>query len=217
VTRPPDVAPTPLADVAVDVSILRSDPLAKGFRDYQRYLFKLPGEDAARPPHRCDVLRAGRVAAVLPIDLQRKEIVLLRQFRLPAHLANGTGELVEIVAGRVEAEENPIETARRESVEEIGLVPNPLVELLTFMPSPGIIDEEITLFLGLVDASQFSERAGGAAEHEVTRPLRAPIDAVLAALRQGTVRNGVLVMALQWLALNRSRLDEIARAAAAKR
>jgi len=205
----------PLADRAVDVAIAGSELLAKGFRDYQRYWFKLPGEDAALPPQRRDVLRAGRVAAVLPIDLERDEIVLLRQFRLSAHLANGKGELIEIVAGRVEGSEQPIETALRESLEEIGVAPSPLVELFTFLPTPGITDEEITLCLGIVDAAQVPERAGAPAERETTRPLRVPIDAALAALAQGTMRNGVLIMALQWLALNRTRLGQIVRAALA--
>jgi ADP-ribose pyrophosphatase len=149
-----------LADRAVNVAIAGSELLAKGFRDYRRYRFKLPGEDAALPRRIRDVLRAGRVAAVLPIDLERDEVVLLRQFRLSGHLANGHGELVEIVAGRVEGNEQPIETAMRESVEEIGVAPSPLVELFSFLPTPGLTDEEITLCLGIVDAAQVPERGG---------------------------------------------------------
>jgi ADP-ribose pyrophosphatase len=201
-----------LADRAVDVAIADSELLTKGFRDYRQYRFKLPGDETGLPARIRDVLRAGRVAAVLPIDLERDEVVLLRQFRLSAHLANGKGELVEIVAGRVEGSEQPIETALRESIEEIGVAPSPLVELFTFLPTPGITDEEITLCLGIVDAARVPERAGAPAEREETRPLRVPIDAALAALAQGTMRNGVLIIALQWLALNRARVREIARA-----
>jgi len=148
---------------------------------------------------------------VLPIDPGRDEVVLLRQFRLAAHLANGRVNLVEIVAGHVEADEQPAEAARRECVEEIGVAPGLLVELFTYLTSPGMSDEEITLFLGIVDASGVPERAGAAAEHEETVPMRVPIDAALAALAAGTVRNGPLIIALQWLALNRGRLSEIVR------
>jgi ADP-ribose pyrophosphatase len=103
-------------------------------------------------------LRAGPAAAVLPLDLARQEIVLLRQFRLPAQLANGRGCLVEIVAGHVDAEEQPAEAAHRECVEEIGLVPSPLIRLLSYFTSPGMLDEEVTLFLGIVDSSKLSRR-----------------------------------------------------------
>ena len=198
----------PIADDRADVVIAGREVLAEGFRRYERLRVRRSGENVPRP---LDVLRAGPAAAVLPIDPGRDEVVLLRQFRLAAHLANGRGNLVEIVAGHVEADEQPAEAARRECVEEIGVAPGLMVELFTYLTSPGMSDEEITLFLGVVDASGVPERAGAAAEHEETVPMRVPIDAALAALATGTVRNGPLIIALQWLALNRGRLSEIVR------
>ena len=198
----------PIADDRADVVIAGREVLAEGFRRYERLRVRRSGENVPQP---LDVLRAGPAAAVLPIDPGRDEVVLLRQFRLAAHLANGRGNLVEIVAGHVAAEEQPAEAARRECVEEIGVAPGLLVELFTYLTSPGMSDEEITLFLGIVDASGVPERAGAAAEHEETVPMRVPIDAALAALAAGTVRNGPLIIALQWLALNRGRLSEIVR------
>lgn len=198
----------PIADDRADVVIAGREVLAEGFRRYERLRVRRSGENV---PRALDVLRSGPAAAVLPIDPGRDEVVLLRQFRLAAHLANGRGNLVEIVAGHVEADEQPAEAARRECVEEIGVAPGLLVELFTYLTSPGMSDEEITLFLGVVDASGVPERAGAAAEHEETVPMRVPIDAALAALAAGTVRNGPLIVALQWLALNRGRLSEIVR------
>ena len=198
----------PIADDRADVVIAGREVLAEGFRRYERLRVRRSGEDV---PRALDVLRSGPAAAVLPIDPGRDEVVLLRQFRLAGHLANGRGNLVEIVAGHVEADEQPAEAARRECVEEIGVAPGLLVELFTYLTSPGMSDEEITLFLGIVDASGVPERAGAAAEHEETVPMRVPIDAALAALAAGTVRNGPLIIALQWLALNRGRLSEIVR------
>jgi ADP-ribose pyrophosphatase len=198
----------PIADDRADVVIAGREVLAEGFRRYERLRVRRSGENVPQP---LDVLRAGPAAAVLPIDPGRDEVVLLRQFRLAAHLANGRGNLVEIVAGHVEADEQPAEAARRECVEEIGVAPGLLVELFTYLTSPGMSDEEIILFLGVVDASGVPERAGAAAEHEETVPMRVPIDAALAALANGTVRNGPLIIALQWLALNRGRLSEIVR------
>ena len=198
----------PIADDRADLVIAGREVLAEGFRRYERLRVRRSGENVPRP---LDVLRSGPAAAVLPIDPGRDEVVLLRQFRLAAHLANGRGNLVEIVAGHVEADEQPAEAARRECVEEIGVAPGLLVELFTYLTSPGMSDEEITLFLGVVDASGVPQRAGAAAEHEETVPMRVPIDAALAALAAGTVRNGPLIIALQWLALNRGRLSEIVR------
>jgi ADP-ribose pyrophosphatase len=204
-------ADAPLVDLPVDVALVEQKLLGKGFREYWRYRFILTGDDPNLPPHTHDMLRFGRVVAVLPVDLVRDEIVMIRQFRLPAQRATGRGDLLEIVAGHVEGDERLPDAARRECIEEIGVVPSALVELFTYMPTPGASDERITLFLGLVDAETVPARAGSADEREETRPLRVPIDRALAALADGALHNGVLVLALHWLALNRHRLAEIVR------
>jgi len=180
-----------ITDEPADVVIEGREVLARGFRPYERVRARHADGDIETR----DVLRAAAAVAVLPIDLARDEVVLIRQFRLPAQLANGTGDLVEIVAGHVEANESARETARRECIEEIGVAPQALIELFSYLTSPGLIDEEITLFLGIVDATR----------------------AALSALAAGAVRNGPLVVALQWLALNRHRLADIARAAGISR
>jgi ADP-ribose pyrophosphatase len=201
---------TLLADSAVEVELWGPKLLGKGFREYQRYEYMLPGDNLARGAHTHDLIRFGHIIGVLPVDLARGEVVLIRQFRLPVHLANGKGELIEIVAGHVEVGEQLAEAAARECVEEIGVAPSRLTELFTYFPTPGASDERITLFLGIVDAAAVPERAGAADEREETRPLRVPIDAALAALGRGVMHNGLLLMALHWLALNCGRLAEVA-------
>jgi ADP-ribose pyrophosphatase len=195
-----------LADRPADVALSEPERLAKGFFDYQRYRLMLQGAQQTR-----DVVRAGKVVAVLPIDPTRDEIVLIRQFRLPAHLANGRGDLIETVAGRVEPGEEPVETARRECAEEIGLQPAGLIELFTYLTTPGLTDEEVTVFLTAIDASLVPERTKAGGEQIAT--MRVPMDAALDALTLGTLHNGPLVIALQWLALNRTRVAELLRAA----
>jgi len=91
----------PIADEPADVVIAGREALPGGFRAYERLRARRAGEEVEVR----DLLRAGAAVAVLPIDLSRGEVVLIRQFRLAAHLANGKGDLVEIVAGHVEANE----------------------------------------------------------------------------------------------------------------
>lgn len=201
-----------LADLPAEVTVSGSQVLAEGFRSFERISYVLPGIDgSASTTCERDILRVGKVVAVLPFDPARDEIVVLRQFRLAAHLANGKGELVEIVAGHVERGEQPVDAASRETNEEIGIEPASLIRLLSYFPSPGIGQEEITLYLGIIDAATLPARAGLASEKEVTLPILVSIDAALAALESGTIHNGPLIIALQWLALHRSRLPEIIR------
>jgi ADP-ribose pyrophosphatase len=198
-----------LVDRPVEVKLAPSEVLADGFRPLERLKFEMAMPGVA--PLKCtrDILRVRQVVVVLPLDLARNEIVVLRQFRLAAHLANGRGSLIEIVAGHVEAGELPVDAARREAIEEIGIEPRGLIELFSCLPSPGMSDEEITFFLGLIDASQVPAHAGLATEQENTEPMAVTIDEALAALERGAFHNGPLVMALQWLALHRARLPDI--------
>jgi ADP-ribose diphosphatase len=212
--RSTDAGHGSIADAPGEIVISHRELLGEGFRRYERVWVASALASRAARPH--DLLRAGPAAAVLPVDPARDEVVLIRQFRPAAQLANGKGELVEIVAGHVEAGEAPAEAARRECVEEIGVAPEPLIELFTYLTSPGLCDEEMTLFLGVVAAECVPARAGAAAEHEDIVPVRASIDAALAAFSRGAVRNGPLILALQWLALNRGRLAEIVRAGSAR-
>jgi ADP-ribose pyrophosphatase len=200
-----------LADHAAEVVLSPPQLLAKAYRDYLRYRMTLKGATGAAVTQTRDILLAGKVVVVLPVDVVRDEVILLRQFRLPAHLANGKGDLVEIVAGRVEANETVIEAARRECGEEIGVTPGKLVEVVTYLTTPGLTDEEVTVFLAAVDGSQIREGGRAAPDGEQLQVFKVSIDAALAALVEGTMRGSPVIIALQWLALNRGRVAELLR------
>ena len=197
---------TGLSDSAADVALDGPEDRGGGKYRYERYRVIAGGKTVAR-----DVVRVGPVVVVIPVDLQRNEVVMLCQFRLGAHLAIGRGEQVELPAGHVEAGEAAIDAARRECLEEIGVAPDVLVPLFGMLPSPGMSDEHQTFFLGVVDAAKVADRAGAAHEQEDTRPFRVPIGRAVDALAQGGLQYGATVLGLQWLALNRARLAEIAR------
>jgi ADP-ribose pyrophosphatase len=197
-----------IADRPADVAVSAPTVVGHGYMSYERYDVAIIRDDDETLRQRRDVLRASHVAAVLAVDLSRDEIVLLRQFRLPAHLATGRGEMVEIVAGRVDGGESAMAAAARECHEEIGVTPDRLVELYSVLPTPGITDEYVTFFLGFIDSSKVPQRGGLVDEHEDVRPFVVAIDAAIAVLDQGQVFNGLMISALQWLALHRDRLQD---------
>jgi ADP-ribose pyrophosphatase len=203
-----DEAKPVIADRKSDVTLSDPSVVGRGFMTYERYDISIQRDGEPPLVQQRDVLRASHVAAVLPVDLERDQIVLIHQFRLPAHLATGRGEMVEIVAGRIEQGEAASFAASRECLEEISVAPDRLVELYSVLPTPGFTDEYVTFFLGFVDATKVPARAGAAEENEDTRPFVVSIDDALAALDQGRIFNGLLISALQWLALHRSRLRE---------
>ena len=205
------MADTELSDAAVEAALDGPEPRGGGFYGYDRYKVTLDGETVQR-----DVLRVGRVVVILPVDLKRDEIVLIRQFRLGAELSLGLGDVVEVPAGRVERGEDLAAAASRECQEEIGVTPERLVPLFDLLPSAGSSDERMFFFLATVDAAQVPERAGAAHEQETTRPLRVPIDKALAALEAGGLHYGALIVSLQWLALHRAKLAGIVQRGAVR-
>jgi len=70
------------------------------------------------------------------------QVCLLRQYRFAVD-----SWLWEVPAGRIEHGENPLETAKRELLEEAGIIANRWHPLGSFFPSPGICDERISLFV----------------------------------------------------------------------
>jgi ADP-ribose pyrophosphatase len=195
----PSSSPAALTDEAADVAVSAPELLSDVFRRYELYRLSLALPDGARLEQTRAVLRVGRVIGVLAVDPARAEVVLIRQFRLAAHLATGQGSLIEIVAGHVEPDEAPVAAARRECMEEIGVAPEALYEMFSFMPAPGAVDEYATLYLAIVDASRVPAQAGAPDEAEHTEPIRIAVPTALAALERNDMHNGFLILALQWL------------------
>jgi ADP-ribose pyrophosphatase len=197
-----------LADLSADVVVSRPQVLAKAYRDYHHYSVTLKGDTGPLVQKR-DILMGGKVVVVIPIDVLRQEIIMIRQFRLSAHFANGHGDLVEFVAGRVESGESLIEAARRECTEEIGVAPGKLSELFTYLSTPGLTDEEITIFIAAVDAMTVREGALTTPDGEHVYIQRVSVDTALGALDRHKMRGGPVIVGLQWLSLNRQRIPEL--------
>ena len=80
-------------------------------------------------------------AVIMPVD-EKKRILLVRQYRLPARRF-----MWELPAGTVDPGEKPLQTARRELTEETGYRAKKWTKLAEFYPSPGFLSEKMTIYL----------------------------------------------------------------------
>ena len=87
-----------------------------------------------------DIVRHSRSVVIIPVPEPGK-IVLIKQFRYAVNRV-----LWEVPAGSVDNGETPVDAARRECHEEIGLVPQTIVRLTALFPTPGYCDEEMIFF-----------------------------------------------------------------------
>ena len=83
----------------------------------------------------------GRAASVLPFDPVRRTAVVIRQLRAPP-LHVGHPDVLEAIAGLIDDDE-PMEAARREAMEEAGLRLAMLQHVTTTWPMPGLSTERL--------------------------------------------------------------------------
>ncbi|KGK41413.1 hypothetical protein LH51_14765 [Nitrincola sp. A-D6] len=149
-----------------------------------------------------EIFRRGNAVAVLLLDPQHEELVLIEQFRPGALAAPGGPWLLELVAGMIESDESAVAVAERETLEEAGLAVQYLTPIMGYLPSPGGMDEWIHLLYGFVDASAAEGLHGLADEGEDIRVLRLAVNDVFELLDAGQLNNGAIIIAVQWLKLN---------------
>lgn len=152
-----------------------------------------------------EVFERGHAVGVLLYDPARCQVVLQEQFRIGALVAGFDPWLTEIVAGIIEAGENPEDVARREAREETNLTVTDLILIRHYMVSPGGTSESARLFLGRVDAEGAGGIHGLDHEDEDIRVIAMDVPEALALLDDNKVDNALLVIALQWLALNENK------------
>lgn len=123
----------------------------------RRDLVTMPDQDA--PVGRVVVEHPGAVV-ILAVDADERALVL-RQYRHPASL-----RFVELPAGLLDKpDEDPVEAARRELLEEGALEADRWRHLNTIYTSPGISAERIEIFLA-TGLRAVPDRGGFALEHE---------------------------------------------------
>ncbi len=111
---------------------------------YRSKIFRVNEEHATDPSGfeiERAIVRHDGSAVMLVVD-EKKRVLLVRQFRLPAGKY-----LWEIPAGRLDPGETPLRTAKRELQEETGYRARTWKKLASFWPSPGYVGEKMTLFL----------------------------------------------------------------------
>jgi ADP-ribose pyrophosphatase len=131
-----------------------------------------------------------RGSAVILPRLPDGRILLIRQFRLPAG-----GFLWELPAGSLDPGETALQAARRELAEETGYRASSWRKLVEFYPSPGFLDEKMTIFLA-------QKVRPGAPSPESDERIRArffrPAEAA-AMIRSGQIRDGKTLVGLLYL------------------
>jgi nudix-type nucleoside diphosphatase (YffH/AdpP family) len=149
-----------------------------------------------------EVYHNGLGAAVLPFDPARGTVLLVRQFRLPAHLSGEAGWIIESLAGTIEEGQSPEETARAEAQQEAGYRLRRLEEAFVVYASPGVCTERMHLFTAEYGPEDHCGRGGGLRdEGEEIEVLEVPLAEAWAMVGRREIADAKTVLLLQNLML----------------
>jgi ADP-ribose pyrophosphatase len=154
-----------------------------------------------------EIFERGCVVAVLPYDRAREKVVLIEQFRAGAVEDADGPWLIECVAGVIEDGESEQQVALRECEEEAGCRIEQLQLISQYYVSPGGTSEHCSLYCGFVDSKGVAGIHGLADENEDIRVMVVDVEEACTWVREGRIRSSATIIALQWLELNRARLD----------
>ena len=136
-----------------------------------------------------EVVSFGEAVAMVPL-LPDGSVVLIRQFRSPIKKW-----IYEIPAGKVEPSEDPLETVRRELVEEIGYEVDSIEHLVSVHTTPGYSDEVLHIFL-----VKCSKEVGARPEpYELIERVKVPLDRAIELVLSEDVVDAKTLLALLML------------------
>lgn len=128
-------------------------------------------------------------AVVVIALLDNGKLIFERQFRYPLHQI-----FVELPAGKIDINEHPLDTARRELREETGYVAKQWRQLATMHPCIGYSDEQIVIFWAQGLSYVGHQRDDG--EH--LEILEMSIADALLAVRDAEITDAKTITALLW-------------------
>lgn len=159
--------------------------------DVKKLTVELPnGKEAYR-----EVVYHKGAVAVIAID--REYMYFVKQFRISTEEV-----LLEIPAGKIEIDEHPDETVKKELKEEIGGESDNIKKLYEFYVSPGFSNELIHLY----EASDVSFGDSQLEEDEFLDIVKVPLKELKEKMHNGEFRDGKTLVAVHHVLLSQSYL-----------
>jgi nudix-type nucleoside diphosphatase (YffH/AdpP family) len=144
----------------------------------------------------------GNGATLLPYNLTRRTVVLVRQFRYPAYVNGHDDLMIEAAAGLLD-DLSPEERIRAEAEEETGYRLGAIRKIFEAFMSPGSVTEKLHFFVAEYEPDmRIGSGGGNPDEGEDIEVLELSIDEALAMIGDGRIVDAKTIMLLQYAALN---------------
>jgi len=135
-----------------------------------------------------EVVEHAGAVAVVALD-NDNNIIMVRQYRKPVEMV-----LMEIPAGTMEKDEDPLLCAQRELREETGLSAGHWEKILTYYSAPGFTDEFLHLYL----ATDLTRGEIDLDEDEFVETIYLPLKEAYLSIFQGQIQDGKSIIGIQY-------------------
>ena len=202
--------PTPIVFNKKDVFNLTKRILYKGFFSLYEYRFQYRKFDGSvSDAVTREILDRGHAVVLLAYDDKRDEVVLIEQIRIAAIDTQDTPWMLELIAGMMDHDnESSEEVAKREAMEEAGIIVGQCKPIISYLASPGGLTEQLHILVGQVDSSTARGVHGLAEENEDIKVHVVSREQAYQWVDEGIINNAASIIALQWLQLNHQSLKD---------
>lgn len=147
----------------------------------------------------------GNGAAILIYNIKKGTVILTRQFRMPIYDVNNEESMsIEVCAGAIDNNDEPLETIIRETEEEVGYRISNAKQVLSAYTSPGALTEKMYLFVAEYDYSMKVNAGGGLdCEDEDIEVLEIPFSRALEMIENEEIQDAKTIMLLQYAQINK--------------
>ncbi|PKR78914.1 ADP-ribose pyrophosphatase [Halalkalibacillus sediminis] len=139
------------------------------------------------------VKHPGAVAIIARTD--EGKVIMVEQYRKPLEKS-----IIEIPAGKLEAGENPEETAKRELAEETGYEADELSFVVSYYTSPGFADEK--LYVYEAKGLKLSENRLDGDEDEFVDLVEVTLEEAKQMIKQERIHDAKTIHAIYYLLLD---------------
>ena len=142
--------------------------------------------------------------AVLLYNPSTKKVILSKQFRIPMYVAGVKGGFsIEVCGGAIDKNESPETTVIRETKEEVGYHVNELQKVSTLFLSPGLMKEQVHVYVAKCSEEDRVENGGGlAAESEEITVLETDFNDALKMIETEEIIDARTILLLQYAQIN---------------